>query len=308
MGTKKHDVLFICLAVFVMLEFISSLLISNSNSGNNSLGWFLNGTGAISRLYPTEIAPAGWTFTVWQVIHVFEGLFHIYVLTSLVRRNVQGPVYRNPVLITPTMLLLYGLVVALNISWVFVYDRQYVPVACGLNALMPIALCTLLFLHHRKVDQNGFSMKQNHKCDLVLVRIIVQNGMALYATWVTIATLLSLASVLIYWGDVEQSISCTISLSILLGVVLIYSVLENFVWDKYLRYTYTVWMIVIFALSGSIARNWNPEKRNSIYSAVLISLAAGLFVLKIGLSMWRCCKRPLYTDNVSESKMDLELA
>ena len=113
---------------------------------------------------------------------------------------------------------------------------------------------------------------------------------------------------LTYWGDVEQSISCTISLSIVLGLVLIYSVLENFVWDKYLRYTYTVWMIVIIALSGIIARNWNPEKRNAIYSVVIISLAAGLFILKIGLSMWRCCKRPLYTDSVSESKMDLELA
>ncbi|XP_033630281.1 uncharacterized protein LOC117292365 [Asterias rubens] len=309
MGTKKHDILFICLEVFVLLAFISSLLISNSNGGNNSLGWFLNnGTGSVARLYPTEIAPAGWTLTVWQVIHIFEGLFHLYVLTSLVRRNVQGPVYRNPVLITPVMLLLYGFVVALNISWVFVYDRQYVPVACGLNALMPIALCTLLVLHHRKVDQNGFIMKQNHKCDLVLVRIIVQNGMALYATWVTISTQLTLATVLTYWGDVEQSISCTISLSIVLGLFLIYSVLENFVWDKYLRYTYTVWMIVIIALSGIIARNWNPEKRNAIYSVVIISLAAGLFILKIGLSMWRCCKRPLYTDSVSESKMDLELA
>ena len=127
-------------------------------------GWFLNnGTGSVSRLYPTEIAPAGWTLTVWEVIHIFEGMFHLYVLTSLVRRNVQGPVYRNPVLITPAMLLLYGFVVALDISWVFVYDRQYVPAACGINALMPIALCTLLVLHHRKVDQNGFSMKQNHK-------------------------------------------------------------------------------------------------------------------------------------------------
>ncbi|XP_033630900.1 uncharacterized protein LOC117292842 [Asterias rubens] len=310
MGTKKHDVMFICLAVLVMLEFIFCLLINAlAGIGGSSLGWFLNSTGDISDYYYIEITPAGWTFTIWAFIYTYQALFLLYVLTSLCRRNAKGPVYRNHVLITPVMLVMYAFNLALNVTWLFLFDRQHMAIAVVVSSLLPTTLWIMLFINHRKVDQNGFSMKHSHKCDLFLVRAIVQNGLAFYATWVTIATLLNLTIVMTYWGDLEQSVACTISLSILLVEVLIYSVLENIVWDKYLRYTYSVWVVVIFALSGSIARNWDPEQRNSIYSAVLISLAAVLFVLKIGLSMWRCCKRPLYTNKVSsESKMELALA
>jgi hypothetical protein len=132
--------------------------------------------------------------------------------------------------------------------------------------------------------------------------------MALYATWVTIATLLNFAIVLSYWGGMKQTDASTVSLSILLAEVLVYFVLENIILEKYLRYTYTVWMVVIFALTGSISQNWTAGSRNSIFSVVLIAVAGALFIVKIALSIWRSFTRPLYVNQVSQSKQELALA
>lgn len=50
----------------------------------------------------------------------------------------------------------------------------------------------------------------------------VQNGLALYATWTTIASLLNFAVVLIYKWNVSNEIATTTSLSILTLLLLIW--------------------------------------------------------------------------------------
>lgn len=64
----------------------------------------------------------------------------------------------------------------------------------------------------RELEASGFLI-------LTLVLLLyswqVQNGLALYATWTTIATLLNFAIVLIYKWDVSNETATTASLSIL---------------------------------------------------------------------------------------------
>ena len=140
-----------------------------------------------------------------------------------------------------------------------------------------------------KLDQNVCYFR----VDLYMNRILIQNGVAFNATWVTIATLLNLGIVIAYWGGVDQSTASTVSLSVLTCEVLVYFVLENFILERYLRYTYSVWPVVIWALSGSIAQNWDSSNTNSIITAVLLALACALYLVKIGLSIWRGRTQPL---------------
>jgi len=305
----KHSVLFICLAALLVAEFIMTLFVNAlAGIGGTSIGWFVNSTGDISDKYYVEITPAGWTFSIWAFIYTYQALFLLYTLITICRRNKNGYVYRNPAVITPVMLALYAINLILNITWLFLFDRQYLPAAVVVSAFLPTTLCIILFMNHRLVDQHGYDLRQYKRADLVAIRAIIQNGLAFYATWVTIATLLNLAIVLSYWGGMDQSVACTICLAVLLAEVLLYSVLENIVWEKYLRYTYSVWIVVIFALTGSIAKNWNVEQRNSIFSAVLWGLAFALFIIKLAVSVWRTFTKPLYARDLSLSKEELTLA
>jgi len=308
----SHDKLFIALSVVVAVMLVVTLFINGiSGSLGIQLGWFLNSTGDISDYYYLEITPAGWTFSIWGFIYAFQVAFVVYLLVSLCRRRPDGsPAYRRPPVLSSPMLVLYIVNLGLNSSWLFLWDRRLMPVALVVIALLPFTLYLALALHHRLVFQSGRMLTEEHRWDLILMRVIIQNGLALYATWVTIATLLNLAIVLAYWGGVEQPVASTVSLSILLVEVLAYSVLENLIWDRYLRYTFSPWVVVVFALAGSLAQNWTAGARNSTFSAVLMALALALACLKIGLAVWRGMTRPLYSGNkvVSQSKQELALA
>jgi hypothetical protein len=308
----SHDVLFIVMSVLATVMLAVTLFINGiSGSLGIEMGWFLNSTGDISDYYFLEITPAGWTFSIWGFIYAFQVAFIIYLLVSLCRRRQDGsPAYRRPPVLNSAMLALYVLNLCLNSSWLFLWDRRLMPVALVVIALLPFTLFLALAIHHNLVFKSGRLLTEQHRLDLVTMRIIIQNGLALYATWVTIATLLNFAIVLTYWGDVDQPVASTASLSILLVEVLVYSLLENVVWDRYLRYTYSPWMVVAYALAGSMSQNWTPGTRNSTFTAVLMALALALACLKVALSVWRGVKRPLYAGNkvVSQSKQELALA
>ncbi len=165
--TKKHSPLFMTMAISVCLLFVLTLVFNGlAGSVGITLGLFLNGTGDISDYYYIEITPAGWTFSIWGIIYTWQALFVIYFMTSLCRRTEQGPMYLNPVVITPLMLGIYAVNLALNTSWLFLWDRQLMPVALVVIALLPFTLWMALMINHRLVDQSGYKLKHNHRYKL----------------------------------------------------------------------------------------------------------------------------------------------
>lgn len=294
MGDKQQNWLFIGLSVFLLVEFAFTMLINAMAGGILSeLGWFKNNTGDISDYYFLEITPIGWTFTIWGVIYTWMILWMIYVVTSVCRTNKFGPVYLNPPVVNTLFLALAVMNLVLNITWLFLWDRQLMPGALVVIFLYACNMYAMLVVNHRLVNQYLPDMKKYHKVDLYMNRILIQNGVAFNATWVTIATLLNLGIVIAYWGGVDQSTASTVSLSVLTCEALVYFVLENFILERYLRYTYSVWPVVIWALGGSIAQNWDSSNTNSIITAVLLALSCALYLVKIGLSIWRSITQPL---------------
>ncbi|KAJ8042557.1 hypothetical protein HOLleu_13645 [Holothuria leucospilota] len=82
----------------------------------------------------------------------------------------------------------------------------------------------------------------------------------MYATWCIIAMLLNLTIVLIYSLQITQTIACTTVLSILAVVLLIYVALDLYFFERYLRYTSSTYVTIMWALVGSLAVNWGHEE------------------------------------------------
>ena len=85
----------------------------------------------------------------------------------------------------------------------------------------------------------------------MLTHALTQNGLAIYAAWVTIVTLLNIDVVLIYELNMRISNGGTIFLAILFLLIVTWFFLDNFVYDRYVRYTLTLYFVLIFALTGS---------------------------------------------------------
>jgi len=82
----------------------------------------------------------------------------------------------------------------------------------------------------------------------------------------------------------------TISLAILISATVLWFILENFAVEKYCRYTYTVYPVLILALSALVARlqHLPDAQQNFILACIGLSVAAAAFLARIGLSIYKC--------------------
>ncbi|KAI1240412.1 hypothetical protein IHE44_0008834 [Lamprotornis superbus] len=253
------------LVMFLSLATFTVMVIMNAGNATGTFkGLFRTTPGNISAKYSTDFTPAGWTFLIWNVIYTWQLAWLLYALSGICRRY-----------LLPALVFL---------------------------AVLSLTTCASLFVSHRALSIHSSWFVKGHKVELWLIRILVQNGLALYLTWTSIATLLNFAVVLIYKWNVTDEKATTASLSILALGLVVWFYLENYFLDKYVRYNLTVYPVVIAALTGSTCRNrsFSSPLTNDVFIVVLLTLTCLIFAVRLGLVTWRHWKRPL---EASESRV-----
>ena len=116
-----------------------------------------------------------------------------------------------------------------------------------------------------------------------MTRFFVQNGLAFYATWVSIASNLNFA-IYISWrlgANIENA--GTGALFLVLAAIITYFILENFVWRSYLLYQFSPWIVITIALIGSLTKNWQSSSptRNNIITLIMLIVVVLLIIARI---------------------------
>lgn len=260
------------------------------------VGIYKNSTGDISDVFNLQITPAGWTFSIWGFIYAWQALWLVYGLTSICRKTRGGHyIYTLPVM-PPVIYAVYIINNLSNIAWLFVWDRQEIIASLVVIAMTPLTLYVCLYFSFTRLYRNlGLLTKEYATKDIWLIRFLVQNGLAMYAAWTTVATLLNVAMVMIYKGGVANDLACTIILGVLSFVILLWFVLDNFAFDKYTRYTFTPNIVFVVALAGATSKNFNVDtmERNSIFLVSMLSTAAVLLLLKLLIMVYRYIRKPI---------------
>ena len=144
------------------------------------------------------------------------------------------------------------------------------------------------------------------RVDLWLNSFFITNGILIYATWTTIATLLNFSSVLTYFADVEERVASIICLSILTAELVLYFVVDIFLLERHLRSAFMVYPVVIWASTAVLVNNWDPDSSTSIFTAVIVALACAAFVGKQIKGVWYCCCRKDQSTVADSDKMALQ--
>ncbi|KAM7390441.1 hypothetical protein PAMA_008548 [Pampus argenteus] len=292
----KHDPGRLAAIVVSVVSYAVSLVFNGLSVVGT--GPFYTTTGNVSDQFDTQITPSGWTFSIWSVIYIWLTAMIIYIVTGLCRRNGYGYVYCSPAVLPYGFFISWCLNLCFNIAWLLVWDRGVMIAALVFLILVTGTNYSLISFTCHGLHIYGAWLKKYHKADLWLLRVLVQNGVMIYTTWTTIATLINLTIVLTYVAKMPPTDAATISYSMLTVILLVWFIVENFVLDKHVRYILTIYPVVIWALSGNLDKNYDATSpsRNGIFIAVLLALASVLFVIRIVLVIWRHIKQPLYTD------------
>ncbi|XP_041847297.1 uncharacterized protein LOC121643810 [Melanotaenia boesemani] len=154
-----------------------------------------------------------------------------------------------------------------NMTWLLLWDRELMLAALVVLICIVISNYGALFFCCFATDYYGMWLQTYHRKTLACLRILVQNGLTVYATWTSIASLINFCVVLHLWG-VEKSTAATACLCILFAEVVGWFILENWVLDRWTRNILNVYPVVIVALVGILYKHFNPADPtpNSVFT------------------------------------------
>ena len=236
-----------------------------------------------------QVTPAGWAFSIWGVIYTWQALWVIYAWSFICRPNTPRTIYVG-------VYFGYVLICILNCTWIFVWGNEEITASAVILVLFNFVfypvIASLTFFLHRSADAAK-------RYDLWLTRILVLNGLLFYATWTTIASLINLTAAVQYDADTNGSTVAYIALSLLTATVITYFLLENIIFDRYLRYSFAVYPVIIWALSAVLDKKWSSDDPSgvNIFTLVLLLVTVVLALVRILLFILFTIFRPIQPRN-----------
>ncbi len=214
----------------------------------------------------------------------------------------------TPLLLPAALFLVYMIPCVAGAAWLVLFDREMLAVGFPVIAAMPLSLYVCIYLTCHWLAQNTATLvKSGLTADVWKIRLLVINGLGVYASWVSIATPLFLGICLAY-SDLGPRLSVedasTVTLAILSVELLVWFCLDMLKLDRYVRYLWVPYFVIIWALVGVKVKSGGriPGERNSLLTTYL--LAASLFaaVVKVIVMIWRHSNHPLYDSSAVKGR------
>lgn len=118
---------------------------------------------------------------------------------------------------------------------------------------------------------------------MFLARLLLQNGLAFYLTWLSLVTFINFAIYISYGLSANQATASTITLGLILGIILVYFIIENFIWQRFLLYVVSPWFVLLVTYNGILTANWQTVNlnRNNIISLATFVVIVVCFAIKL---------------------------
>ncbi|BFZ22649.1 hypothetical protein BsWGS_25688 [Bradybaena similaris] len=296
--TAKHSPLQIfCLAVNLVVVALTTVvtftILARQYHFQEAIpGLFRNDLEAVAEAQPSPISPPAWIHCAWGVILVWQLVWAIHGLVSIFRTTYGFPVYTNPVLLPPLMLVIVMFACGFNVSWFILYDRLYTSTSCLFICLMVVTAWTAYALSLSALNFNYYRLqKTGMESEICVTRLLVQNGLAAYAMWGVFVLAFNATVALIHNTNTHMAgdIAVIVAVLVIGCTQLIYLVVDVTCLDSYSRYIVTPYFIPIVVLAACLFRQdvWFSTDINFVLLTVLLAFAFLSLMLK---SAWATYK------------------
>lgn len=248
----------------------------------------------VSNEFMTGVTPARWTFGIWGVIYFWMAVWIIYCHAAIFIKWDGDYLYKNDVFAPGIFFVLYIINLILNFTWLILFDRKlivasfFVLLALAVTAIACLSIAMYAFKRGmQNIAQAEFALH------FWLLQFLMFNGIACYATWLTIATTLNLNIALTYFWNFNGD---TVILIILLFIGAVIISADMIIFEKHTRYIVTPYVVLVVALYGIVDKHVDIAdlSRIGIFMIVVLALFCGGLLCKIFTVFWKHfrCQRP----------------
>ena len=246
---------------------------------------------------------------VWMFIHAWLLLFILYGFTTICRQSELGYLYQHPPLISPLLYLAFALNQVCCVAVLFLVDRGYLAYSLIFSALGIFSLYMCMFLLQRRMYQHGAELEKVDKVgDIWSVCIFAENGIAFFASWLSLTFLYDIGKVVVYVSEngIKRDIASIIVLVMICGEIGVWFVLDNFVMEKFSRYTVSPYVASIVYMIAIVDNNWRPASMSFIFALCLAGCACLLLIIKLFIMFWRHGTKRFFRDNYADQTWSTE--
>jgi len=241
---------------------------------------FLTGPGIItpyrvdeiSNKYPLQITPASWTFSIWGIIYIWQCLWLLYVLKRCIFDGNQ--------LFDLKFYISFIASNILNLTWLIAWCNNRKILAGILLTFLTLSLYECNWSCLSSLYTNNHAKIKNEKIRSNL-NILVNNGIACYATWASIATCLNWGMVMNYDLRLGDPISSFIALFLLTIILTTYFIMDLIFNHEYFMHLWSPLFVLMISFTGILVQNGiKLEQPTSVAVISLLILSIIGYIVK----------------------------
>ncbi len=182
----------------------------------------------------------------------------------------------------------YGVAVGLDAAWGLVAARGHVLPSFFLALFISVCLTVCLALSAWVLKRHAVTLlAAGYSREIFLTRLLIHNGLAMYAVWSLLGAIQTLARFLTYRVNMEPQDASSVSLGAVALVLAIYFILEVAFLDPFTRYVMTPYLGSLIWEGAVLHECWALFKRNFIFTAILTTLTVVMLIGKVAVISYR---------------------
>ena len=236
-----------------IVAFVLTVLVNSLAGSTTILGG--KNTAQISDANPTLITRAGYVFSIWGVIYILLGIFIVFQALP----SEQGKDFQKRIG------LLFVLSSLLNITWLFLWQFEYLSLSV---VLMFLLLATLILTYMRlRIGKSVVSLRE---------KLAVHVPFSVYLGWITIASIANVAVTLVSvnWDGFGISPETWATLIIIVALLITIIVTAT-------RKDVAYGLVIVWALVGIAVKQ--SENQNIVMitetSAIIVTITLAATIL-----------------------------
>ncbi|CAL9698091.1 unnamed protein product [Knipowitschia caucasica] len=250
----------VCAVVFCALFGEHAVLEAVAPAGNET--WSL------------EVNMDHWAHNNWILVDSWTLAWLLEALYRLCKTNVQGPEACNPELHPPLFYLMWASVCSARICSMLLWLKGELVTSFLMSVVQPSISFCMLYTSYSNVNKHMARLAINSPSIVWWMRYLTQSGLALFAWWTLQIAAIHFGLVLKYKAGVPDTTASTIVLTAVLLSAVIWFILQSVFYLKHMRYTFTVYPILILGLGAIFTRTFQFSNVtvNTIYCGCMIML------------------------------------